>query len=361
MPEMLRKTQYGSNFLEKDDSAVLQGIAVMLMVFHHLFGFPERVSVPYSLIFLSAESVLSYFGRICIPMLAFLSGYGFTRKMDLQEISGGKDILIKGYCSIGKSLLSFFSRYWLVFFIFVSYGLITGVYQFDLRVFLKSLIGFSDYYNKEWWYTATYIELLAIFPILYLVFSLLRRSAPKLLSIILPPILFITATICLQRFSLPSFAEPLLAFSMGIFVEGVGLLDKLYAKLKRPDRFGSLIGIAVCVLVFLVHMKILPYSSLRPFFGSLLVCALGLVIKAKWMKRSLNKVLFYVGKYGVYIWLTHTFFAYYYFQPVVYWPYYSWIIFIWCLSLSVITGVVFESALKLLSRLIGKSTSRSRH
>ena len=146
-----------SDYLDRDDSAALQGIAVILMVFHHLFGFPERISVPYRLIFLSLESMLSYFGRICIPMLAFLSGYGFARKLDLKQAAGEKVSLITSYETIGKSLLSFFARYWLAFFTFVTYGLIAGVYSFDLKSYLKSMVGLNSSYNQEWWYTTVYL------------------------------------------------------------------------------------------------------------------------------------------------------------------------------------------------------------
>lgn len=62
-------------------SQVIKGIAIIIMVFHHLFGSSDWVlerncffSIPmgeYSL-----EYYVAVFGKICISIYAFLSGYG---------------------------------------------------------------------------------------------------------------------------------------------------------------------------------------------------------------------------------------------------------------------------------------------
>ena len=66
------------SFISKEESKLLQGIAVCLMVFHHLFAFPERIAVPFSFVlnfsFLNIETLISYFGRICVALCAFNSG-----------------------------------------------------------------------------------------------------------------------------------------------------------------------------------------------------------------------------------------------------------------------------------------------
>lgn len=65
---------------------MIQGIAVTLMVIHHLLGFPERISVQYYHVldfsFFHFETMLGYFGRICIAIFAFNSGYGIMKKMN---------------------------------------------------------------------------------------------------------------------------------------------------------------------------------------------------------------------------------------------------------------------------------------
>lgn len=75
-------------FISQQDAVMLQGFAVSLMVWHHLFGFPERISAPYVLVFdflFHIETLASYFGRICISVFAFCSGYG----MQIKTLSTG--------------------------------------------------------------------------------------------------------------------------------------------------------------------------------------------------------------------------------------------------------------------------------
>ena len=57
--------EYKGEFISKSDAVIIQSVAVMLMVWHHLFGFPDRINVPYMLLFDSffhIETILSYFG-----------------------------------------------------------------------------------------------------------------------------------------------------------------------------------------------------------------------------------------------------------------------------------------------------------
>lgn len=350
--------QQVSNFLEREHSDALQGIAVLFMVFHHLFDFPERISVPYSLVLVSFESVLASFGRICIPMLAFLSGYGFTRKFDLLEYSGEKVTILYCYKNMAKSILSFFCKYWIVFAVFVTYGLIVKIYPFDARAFFKSLFGFNDFYNREWWYVANYLILLAAFPVLYFFLSLLRKSIPKAVNLLLWVSLIAAGTVYLRLVSLVALLMVFLAFLLGMVFEGHSLPDRLIAVMKDSDVLKTIIGITVFCLVFIIKAKFITNTAYDHFWGALLVLSLALVIKTKWMTASLDHVLRFLGKYGIYIWLTHTFFAYYYFQKLTFWPYYSWLVYIWCILLSTASGVLLEFILGKLILLLKKITIR---
>lgn len=73
--------------LTKDKSDILKGIAAILMLAHHLFGFPGWVieANSYTGIIntnLRAEEIIGSFGNICVGMFAFLSGYAIYMKRD---------------------------------------------------------------------------------------------------------------------------------------------------------------------------------------------------------------------------------------------------------------------------------------
>ena len=57
----------------------------------------------------------------------------------------------------------------------------------------------------------------------------------------------------------------------------------------------------------------------------------------------------FIGKYSTYVWLVHTFFAYYFFQAVTFFPKYSILVFLWCLALSLLAGILLDLMLKGLS------------
>lgn len=65
-------------------SNYLKGIAIILMLIHHLFAYPIRISpdIPVYHIVNSVdlEMYLGLFGKICVSMFLFLSGYGFSLK-----------------------------------------------------------------------------------------------------------------------------------------------------------------------------------------------------------------------------------------------------------------------------------------
>ena len=114
-------------FISKSEAVMLQAVAVMLMVWHHLFGFPERISVPYVLVldqFFPIETLMSYFGRICIVVFAFTSGYGMRKKIVNASESTG---ILKNYKTALLQLLKFFSRYWIVFFVFIPVGFLLKI------------------------------------------------------------------------------------------------------------------------------------------------------------------------------------------------------------------------------------------
>lgn len=63
----------------KANSVEMYGIAILLMVFHHLFK---------SYIGPSAIQTIAYFGKICVAIFAFISGYGLSvisEKFSLKE------------------------------------------------------------------------------------------------------------------------------------------------------------------------------------------------------------------------------------------------------------------------------------
>ena len=72
---------YTVEFTRKD-TRIIKGAAICLMLWHHLFAFPERVTegVFRSLLYFNDTNLsvcIGAFGRICVAVFTFLSGYGW--------------------------------------------------------------------------------------------------------------------------------------------------------------------------------------------------------------------------------------------------------------------------------------------
>lgn len=65
-------------FYTKNKAKQIQGLAILLMIYHH--EFMDAFSFNHvSLIGLSVEQKIAWFGKICVSLFAFASGYGICR------------------------------------------------------------------------------------------------------------------------------------------------------------------------------------------------------------------------------------------------------------------------------------------
>ena len=85
-------------YISKDTSMVIKGIAILLMIVHHMFTFPNWIIGGYepNLLFAMYFNVPT---RICVGMFAFITGWAFC----IQEKRRIKDIF--------RKILSFYIMY----------------------------------------------------------------------------------------------------------------------------------------------------------------------------------------------------------------------------------------------------------
>lgn len=331
---------------------MLQAVAVVLMVWHHLFGFPERISVPYVLVldqFFPIETLMSYFGRICIVVFAFTSGYGMRKKIVNASESTG---LLKDYKTALLQLLKFFSRYWIVFFVFIPVGFLLKMYPVEWPRFLKGVFGDGAAYNEEWWYVSYYVRFLLLFPIMSLLADLIEKRVP-ILKHILMAVAMVAVFFLPESMPQHDFIWVLMCFAQGMYCVDSGIYETLFHPLSKIAWLRPVIGVLLFGVVFILRFIGLPdYLLVATFvFSVMLIC------KTEFLMRWLRPLLMFVGKYSTYIWLTHTFFGYYLFQKITFAPRYSWLIFLWCMVLSVVSGMVLEGVLTLITKGIKKISS----
>lgn len=322
------------SYITPDDSLCIYGVAILMMVWHHFFGFPERFhgSLQYmgGNIEYTIELYLGYFCRLCIAMYAFISGYGMMAKSMQKHLTFLQDIK-----QAIKQIINFFIRYWIVFIVFILIGLKIGALRFSVVEFMKNLIGQSCSYNAEWWYVAYYIKMIISYPFIKWLFRKLDDIGIRSWIIALVMIVLTIAN-AFYHGNLTYY----LCFWIGMLTYQSGFYSKISEKLC-VNKIGSVVILIGCTILSIIIRIRLPYD-----IDALLVIIYiyGILQFLKNMKnvQSIRRILQMFGKYSIYIWLTHTFFLYYYFQTQLMYLKNVGLIYIFTLCICLAVGMILN-------------------
>ena len=108
------------NGITKNQSAVLQGVAIWMMVYHHLYSF--AVEYDSLLPFLQADAAqrIAWFCKLCVGIFAFVSGYGMYHVMDRQTRGRFFGRLLAEYRCALVRILKLYGKLWTVLLIYMG-------------------------------------------------------------------------------------------------------------------------------------------------------------------------------------------------------------------------------------------------
>lgn len=334
--------------MTKDETQYVKGISILLMYIHHLFRFPDRINENYILVGsvfnTSFEYILGDFGKLCVGIFLFISGYG---------LSFSKNTSFKNSL---KRIKNMYFKFWFVFMIFVPVGFLFFNHQeryiWDFKLFLLNLLGLKTTYCGEWWFLGLYIELLLLFP---MIMYILRKNVK--LSIFLHLGLYILCFIILilkklgidllesfnsiLKTQLMSIMIWQLTFYIGILTGRYKLFDLLNNKLKKIKISQLSISIFILLLTILIR-ELLSYLFMKINIGT--VTWIDSIISyffifsfmniCRFMTLKSKNILGILGKNSTNMWLIHGFFVYYFYQKLVFLPKFSILILLWLIILT---------------------------
>ncbi len=310
------------------DTQAVKGVAILLMVWHHLFGFPQYF--PYeTLLPFNLAYYVGQFGKICVALYLFLSGYGMTVSAEAEPKPLWRVTLSR--------LRRFYTSYWLYFAICTPYGLLVlreGRFAPDLPLFLMNLAGYINYnngYDVAWWFVSVYIPLLLLFPLLY------RLSVREPLLIGALALAGIGIQTRMWAGALPgSFFLWQSPFLVGILFARLKLYETAWAAraAEKPLVWHG----AVLAILFLYRFHAAGNCStdyvIAPIAAFSLACAV--------RKLRAQRIMAFLGALSLPIWLTHGFLCFGYAQAFIYAPRYPILIFplllavniplVWCIE-----------------------------
>lgn len=345
----------GNRFLELNlkESNSLKGIALILLLIHHLFYIQKG---QYDDIVISGHGIINILGiicKVCVAIFVFLSGYGLGKTFSDNPKFDIKQFYIRRFTKL-------FLNYWMIWILFVPIGILffdrhldsvygEGGWLYGILDFFGLINITGKYgYNPTWWFYSCIILLYLIYPIIALTIS----KYPKIIwfylfvsiAIIKLPIIYINPI----RFYL-------FPFILGIFLANYCKLASWPKKGgNRCTRFiddifsGTLEigGIIVMVLVLITSCIIrlsIPYALL---WDSCIAFILILLYKSFKRLLKINIGLEFLGKHSFNIFLFHTFIYYLYFPMVIYWSRNPIIIFLSLLISSIAISLGIEKLKK---------------
>jgi len=357
---------------DKNMTNVAKGLAIFLMIYHHLFAFPERISsVDYIPLFMFGnmpiDQLFGLFGKLTVAIFLFLSGYGLYKTFESKGKFDWKDSF--------QRIVQFYFYYLAVFLLFVPVGLFffqdNARYIFDFKDFLFNLLTLKSTYNGEWWFVSLYIELLICFPFL----AKMMKKAPVLLSYISFVLLFFAGFFSrlLPQFPYNEYAQIALThLSALLFWQFVFLVGMYFAKYSCFDKMNNFFTsrhldsvftyLFLFVFCFFSRQFLLPYviktmgiSNYNIYNYADFILAPILIfsfVKMVLRVKVLFRMFAFLGKHSNNIWLTHTFFAYHFMEKVVFYPRYSILIVIWLFVITIVSSYIVDYATMILKKIL---------
>ncbi len=336
------KKEYGDFLFTKRNTEIVKGAAILLMLFHHLFGFPEWLTdgasyIGFPLRANTLEYVIGKFGHICVALFAFITGYG----MYFSYRKGGvfKKSVKKG--------AEFLVSYWLIMFgIMIPINLMLGKTDLTAAKIFANMFGIENDIVSFAWYVRFYLAVLITLPLFYRLMS--ERSAlTAALFIALPPLA--RAAIGSVRTDSEFWGQVIyLAQEYFLWIPCVllGMCFAKYGFFEKTDRAAERLGIfkipfLIIVLAIIFYMKayknIMFFDNLSPDFlyAALFIYILCSLINL--LPHFAGDILVFLGGHSMNIWFLHSafFFRTSELMQYAYLPRFSALIVIWVLLITV--------------------------
>lgn len=346
----------------RQDTKALKGVAILLMLMHHLLAFPDRLPTKYqyavSAAALKQLTTVGSFGKICVYIFMFLGGLGLAKQIQAHRFH------------LLKKIWGLYRVYWRVFLIFVPLGFLFFSKQpryskafmwnrfarFSFGKFLQNLTGYASSYNGEWWFVRVFVAAIFLGTIYYYLTEKINNVYLETGLVLFTSVFtvkFLPALIKLSPFS--SLASSYLW--MQLFMPNAFICSYLFgivfgkydvfANLRRLFSsynafWRAMVGLLLIACAFYFQENVFGNVSemmlvITPVFMTGCLLLLDLSAKA-------SKVLRYFGRMSTNLWLIHTFFCYYFypFTIAVFWSRNPLVAYLTLLLLALLASVLLK-------------------
>ncbi len=317
------------NAMTKEQTALLKGVAILMMLFLHLFNNPSLGDYCRPMVYLDGKPLVYIVSRACSPVGIFLmlSGYG------LSYINFHGTLSLKNQF---KRLLKLYIHYWITLLVFVSIGCFVRPerYPGSPADVLMNVTSLSSSYNSETWF---------LFP--YMLLSLTSMQIFRCMdrigiarSLIISWGLYMVSCYVISRYVAPAKAYTewysyVLTYFDVLFPFAIGAaFHRQTEKGRASSPFLHSHRTVTSILLFsLFIVNCLISSAATSYLFEFSYIYLLSHININGMTR---RFLITMGRHSMVMWLTHSYFCYHLFHDFIYGFRYPLVIYVILIAIS---------------------------
>lgn len=330
---MLKKGEIG---FDKRQTNIAKGIAVLFLLWHHLFFYIPDGADAFITIFsirgIAIETIVSAYLRVCVAMFLFLSGYGLYKSWEKNNSKDvryvrKKQFFISQLLFVKKHILKLLIGFCFIYILFVPLSIWFG--QPFWEVYGNPFIGLLDFLgiadlvgtatmNQSWWFMSLIIVLYILFPILV---GIMKKIPELMLALAL--IILIIGSLNLD-FGVIKYKEYYLPFVFGMYFARRDVFELLYNKCNYIIKKVAIImpTILICLVFRFISSNKIYLDFL--FAASIILISYFFISKITVLSAALE----IFGKNSNSVYMFHLFINYYYFQTYLFSLKYSLVIFL---------------------------------
>lgn len=339
------------NFIDREYSNVIKGIALLLMFIHHFFTFPDtffikNLNVPDLQYF---AEIFNEPTKICVSIFAFITGYFYfftKRKSFRYSLKKASDLYV---------------NYLVVFIFLFLLALFLGFYEFNIKDIILEVLLLNRPVMLFCWYVPFYILTIFILP-LYSKISKKSSVLAILIGLIFPFVYnalydSIQSNLSIGYlkyfFNTISYIKWFPCVASGYYFAQEELFFKLDICYSKHKPIRCIIYFTFIIIPFFARAKNADFDFI---FAPLFVFGLVKLLQLLPSVRILYPISC-IGKYSLLMWFLHcTFFnvSKEFTQPILYYPYNPILVLLWGIVLTLAVSFVISFPINAINRIKNK-------
>ena len=313
--------------INKKDTLMAQGTAILMMVAVHLFAKKgiEVYGVP--LIWIKPDVPLVYYlgflSGIALPFYCYCTGYALYTQF-------GQEDLKTFYRKMCFRLIKFLIHFWLICVLFSVVGFFFDIYREvpgNWSKFVGNFFMLEHTYNGAWWFAPIYI----IFSLISPLFIKMTKKLDSRILFLIFSIIFCSYYLCNMKHLFEvaeseyywkgfflrkgsDFWRLLFLYVVGMIFAKEQIVCKIRERLSKKERKSTNLLILILTVLLSIAACVIEKTILMYFFSVLYFLFFHL-----WTKSEKTEKFFcFWGKHSTNIWLIHMFFYLYIFKNFVF-------------------------------------------